>query len=226
MKEGCSYVQGTAIFTQPAGPVKCAGAPQKVLWMAESQWRKNGVRNSIKPVFATGMPSMFAVPKYGAALNKLREERGVEGLFNHNLVSLDSEKKVATFALPDGKKEQRSYDMLHAVPPQGPLDFIKNSPLADSAGWVNVDKETTQHLKFPNIFGLGDASSLPNSKTMAAAGSQAPVVVDNLRAYMDGKPLPAKYGQSFFHIYFWVVLPRRRRSFPFYDQTDTPLAPF
>lgn len=162
--------------------------------MAESQWRKDGTRSQIKPVFATGMPSMFAVPKYGAALNKMREERHVEGLFNHNLVSVDGDKKVATFALPEGKKVDLSYDLLHAVPPQGPLDFIKSSPLADSAGWVNLDKETTQHLKFPNIFGLGDASSLPNSKTMAAAGSQAPVVVDNLRAFMDGKPLPAKYG--------------------------------
>lgn len=164
--------------------------------MAESHFKKAGVRDAIKPIFATGMPSMFAVPKYGQALNKMREERNVDGLFQHNLVAVDGDKKVATFAKPDGSKVDINFDLLHAVPPQGPLDFIKTSPLADEAGWVNVDKDTTQHLKFNNIFALGDGSSLPNSKTMAAAASQAPVLVDNLRAHMDGKPLPAKYGPS------------------------------
>lgn len=195
-----SLQQGTAIFTQPAGPIKCAGAPQKVLWMADSQWRREGLRNGIEPIFASGMPSMFAVPKYAAALEQLRKDRNVDGLFTHNLTSVDGDKKVATFTKPDGSAVDRSFDMLHAVPPQGPLDFIKNSPIADSAGWVNVNKDTAQHNQFANIFSLGDASSLPNSKTMAAAGAQAPVVVDNLRAFMDGKPLPGTYGASAFPI--------------------------
>ncbi|BGP43989.1 hypothetical protein JCM10449v2_008046 [Rhodotorula kratochvilovae] len=188
-----AFKKGTAIFTQPAGIIKCAGAPQKVLWMAESQWRKDGVRDQVKPVFATGTPTMFGVPKYSAALEKIRQERNVEGLFNHNLVAIDNAKRVATFAAGEGKTVDREFDFLHVVPPQVAPDFIKASPLADAAGWVAVDPATTQSTKYSNIFSLGDASSMPNSKTAAAISSQAPVLVDNLRAAHDGAELPAKY---------------------------------
>ncbi|GAA5831195.1 hypothetical protein JCM5353_006548 [Sporobolomyces roseus] len=191
-----NFKKGNAIFTQPAGIIKCAGAPQKILWMAESQWKKDGVREQVSPVFATGAPSMFGVPKYSAALEKIRQERNVEGLFNHNLISIDNSSRVATFSAGEGKTVEREFDFLHVVPPQTAPDFIKNSPIADAAGWVAVDAATTQSTKFSNIFSLGDASSLPNSKTAAAISSQAPVLVDNLRATMDGvkkEDLPAQY---------------------------------
>ncbi|GAA5970237.1 hypothetical protein JCM11641_001631 [Rhodosporidiobolus odoratus] len=189
-----AFKEGTAIFTQPAGIIKCAGAPQKILWMAESQWRNDGVRDQVSPVFATGTPTMFGVPKYSAALEKIRQERNVEGLFSHNLISIDNSAKTATFSTgADGKTTTRSFDFLHVVPPQVAPDFIKSSPLADAAGWVAVDPGTTQSTKFENVFSLGDASSLPNSKTAAAVTNQAPVLVDNLRALQDGRELPARY---------------------------------
>ncbi|GAA6043003.1 hypothetical protein JCM8097_003883 [Rhodosporidiobolus ruineniae] len=187
------FKQGTAIFTQPAGIIKCAGAPQKILWMAESQWRKDGVRDQVSPVFATGMPTMFGVPKYSQALEKIRQERNVDGLFGHNLVSIDNSKKVATFSTGEGQTATRDFDFLHVVPPQVAHEFVKASPLADAAGWVAVDPATTQSVKFANVFSLGDASSMPNSKTAAAVFAQAPVLVDNLRAAHDGAELPAKY---------------------------------
>lgn len=181
---------GEAIFTQPAGVIKCAGAPQKILWMALSQWQRDGVRERVRPTFATGAASMFAVPKYSEALERLRRERGVEGLFQHNLVSVDAKNRVATFknlaAAADAAEVKREYKFLHVVPPQKPWDWVARSPLADGAGWVDVDKATTQHARFANVFSLGDASSLPNSKTAAAVSSQAPVLVQNLTAAIDG----------------------------------------
>ncbi|KAK1763671.1 hypothetical protein QBC33DRAFT_548915 [Phialemonium atrogriseum] len=187
--------QGNAIFTQPAGMIKCAGAPQKILWMALSQWTRDGVRGNIDATFATGAPVMFAVPKYSQALESLRQQRNVEGLFQHNLIAVDSKSNVATFKnLADGGKEvQKPFDFLHVVPPQKPWDWVAKSPLADEAGWVAVDKATTQHTKYPNVFSLGDASSLPNSKTAAAITSQAPVLVHNLLSVMSGKQLNAEY---------------------------------
>lgn len=147
--------------------------------------------------------AMFGVPKYSAALEKIRQERNVEGLFNHNLVSIDNKRKVATFAAGEGKTVEREFGFLHVVPPQTAPDFLKGSPIADAAGWVAVDPATTQSTKFSNIFSLGDASSMPNSKTVAAITSQAPVLVDNLRAAYDGAELPAKYdGYA-----SWCVLP-------------------
>ncbi|KAI1097285.1 FAD/NAD(P)-binding domain-containing protein [Jackrogersella minutella] len=192
-----AFKKGPAIFTQPAGVIKCAGAPQKVMWMALSQWKLDGVRDNIDITFATGGPAMFAVPKYSQALENLRKERNVEGLFQHNLVKVDPKSKVATFKnLADGAKAalvEREFGFLHVVPPQKPWDWIAKSQLADAAGWVDVDKSTTQHTKFKNVFSLGDGSSLPNSKTAAAITSQAPVLIDNLLAAMKGKELKASY---------------------------------
>ncbi|CAN8105549.1 unnamed protein product [Discula destructiva] len=190
-----SFKRGEAIFTQPAGVIKCAGAPQKIMWMALSQWEKDGVRRETLPYFATGAPAMFAVPKYAKALEELRVERKVEGLFQHNLVGVDVENKVATFAnlADNGNQVRKPFDFLHVTPPQKPFAFVAESPLADAAGWVDVDKSTTQHTRYPNVFSLGDASSLPNSKTAAAVCSQAPVLVDNLLSAIRGKELIAGY---------------------------------
>jgi sulfide:quinone oxidoreductase len=85
------------------------------------------------------------------------------------------------------------YDLLHVTPPMSSPDVIKRSPLANEAGWVAVDKFTLQHPRFANVFGIGDCSGLPTSKTGAAVRKQAPVVVENLLASITGKPLVAKY---------------------------------
>jgi len=172
---------GRAIFTQPAGIIKCAGAPQKVMWMAWSTWEnilKSG--SNIKTEFYTGMPTMFAVPKYSQALDELRVRRGIEAGFGHNLVSVDSAAKKATFKKGDGSLVEKEYTLLHAVPPMGPLDVIKASPIADAAGWVNVDKNTLRHTEYGNVWSLGDSSSLPTSKTAAAITAQVPVLAENL----------------------------------------------
>jgi len=123
---------------------------------------------------------MFAVPKYSEALNALREKRGIPALFSHNLVSIDVDKHIASFKNAEGAIVEKEYSMLHVTPPMGPLDFIKNSPLADGVGWVDVHQATLQHKKFKNVYSLGDASSLPTSKTAAAITAQAPILVHNL----------------------------------------------
>lgn len=72
---------------------------------------------------------MFGVPKYSAALEKIRQQRSVTGLFNHNLVEIDNKRKVATFATPEGGKKEEEFGFLHVVPPQRAPDFVKSSPL-------------------------------------------------------------------------------------------------
>lgn len=191
--------KGNAIFTQPAGVIKCAGAPQKIMWLALDYWRRAGLYNPSNPAsspikisFATGTPTMFGVPKYSAKLEELRKERGVEGLFQHDLTAIDGNK--ATFARPDGQGSvTRDFDLLHVVPKMGPHAFVKNSTLANEAGFVDVDDGTTRHKKFANVWSAGDASSLPTSKTAAAVTSEAPVLVQNLLRSMDGKEPDAVY---------------------------------
>ncbi|BCS28372.1 uncharacterized protein APUU_61420A [Aspergillus puulaauensis] len=191
--------KGSAIFTQPAGVIKCAGAPQKIMWLALDYWKKAGLYNPSNPAaspikisFATGTPTMFGVPKYSAKLEELRKERGVEGLFQHDLVAIDGKK--ATFARPNGESNvTREFDLLHVVPKMGPHGFVKNSALANPAGYVDVDDATTRHKKYGNVWSAGDASSLPTSKTAAAVTAEAPVLVQNLLRSIDGKEPDAAY---------------------------------
>lgn len=188
--------QGEAIFTQPFGPLKCAGAPQKVNYMADWFWKDQG--RKIHSTFVTGMPTMFSQPNYAAELNKIRQEKGIDAHFNTNLVEVKTADKTAVFDVLDGpnkgKKVEMEYGMLHVVPPMGPLDVIKKSPLADAVGWVDVDEASLQHKKFANVFGLGDGSSLPTSKTAAAITCQTPVLAHNLHSLMEtGKVGGAAY---------------------------------
>ncbi|KAK8845314.1 hypothetical protein IAR55_006027 [Kwoniella newhampshirensis] len=179
--------EGEAIFTQPFGVVKCAGAPQKIAYMSDSYWKSANV--PAHSTFVTGMPTMFAVPHYSKALDAIRQKKGIDGEFNTNLVEIRPDEKVAVFEVlageNKGKKIEKEYGVLHAVPPMGPLDWIKQSPLADSVGWVDVDQGTLQHKKYENVFSLGDSSSLPTSKTAAAITGQTPVLTHNLVTLME-----------------------------------------
>ncbi|PWN24979.1 FAD/NAD(P)-binding domain-containing protein [Jaminaea rosea] len=198
---------GPAIFTQPPQPHKCAGAPQKIMWLALDHWKSQGLSRSDIPItYATALPAMFGVPKYAATLEALRKERDVEGLFGHNLVAVNG--STATFAKGE-EKVTRPFSLLHAVPPQGPHDFIRSSPLANpTSGFVDVDDKTLRHVKYSNVWSAGDSSSLPTSKTAAAVTSQAPILVNNLLSSLAGTsdapqeydgytscPIPTEYGK-------------------------------
>jgi sulfide:quinone oxidoreductase len=185
---------GTAIFTFPSTPIKCGGAPQKIMYLAEDYFRQNGMRQDSRIVFASAGQKLFAVKKYADSLERIVRERGIETLFDHDLVEVDADRQVATFRkTPSGERVETPFDLLHVTPPMRAPDFVRNGPLASMAGWIDVDKATLQHVRFPNVFALGDASSLPTSKTGAGIRKQAPVLVDNLRAAMAGRPLTARY---------------------------------
>lgn len=238
------FQQGKAIFTQPAGIIKCAGAPQKIMWLALDHWRRAGLynvtdpsRSAINISFATGLPTMFGVPKYSAKLEELRKERSVQGLFQHNLIAIDG--NTATFTTADGESQaKKEFDFLHVVPLNRPHNFVKDSVLSNDAGYVDVNEGTTRHKKFQNVWSAGDASSLPTSKTVAAITGQAPVLVRNLLSCIDSKepeaiydgytscPLTTEYGKVLlaefkyggepketFHSWFGIDQAVPRRSF-------------
>jgi len=187
---------GNALFTQPSGIIKCAGAPQKIMWMAWDRFRRTGRSDSIKVNFCTAMPTMFSVKKYSDALNKLRIDREIGGYFGHDLIAIDAANRTASFKTTNGAIFTIEYSLLHVTPPMSPLKVFKGSPIAETSGWVPVDKSTLQHVnpKFGNVFALGDCSSLPTSKTAAAITAQAPVLTENLFSLMDtGKIGNASY---------------------------------
>jgi sulfide:quinone oxidoreductase len=185
---------GTALFTQPAMPIKCAGAPQKILYLAADHFRRNSLTADIR--FMTPGPSMFGVPFYSKALDRVMSDYKARPSFGHRLVKVDGPAKTAFFEIDsDGVKsvQPMSFDMLHVVPPQSAPRFIRESVLADAAGWVEVDKRTLQHTRYPNVFGIGDCTSTPNSKTAAAVKNQMPVVVANVLQVLNGSPARQQY---------------------------------
>ena len=188
---------GTALFTQPPMPIKCAGAPQKIMYLAADRFRKKGILDKMNIEFCNAGPAMFGIPFFAKALNKVVTGYGIKTNFNHNLVAIDGPAKTATFEATDseGNKQRvtKAFDMIHVTPPQSAPDFIKNSPLANSSGWVDVNDKTLQHHKFSNIFGLGDATSTPNAKTAAAVRKQVPILVDNILHLINNHPLDEKY---------------------------------
>jgi sulfide:quinone oxidoreductase len=189
-----AFQGGNAVFTFPATPIKCAGAPQKIMYLAEETFRRRGIRGQANVIYASATAGIFGVPRYAQALNKVIEERQIRTEYCRNLVEVRPQSREAVFADVNGGAELiLKYDMMHVTPPQSAPDFIKKSALAGDGGWVGVDKHTLQHTKFPNVFSLGDCSSLPCSKTGAAVRKQAPVLVENLIAFRAGKPLNGHY---------------------------------
>ncbi len=189
-----SFKGGTAIFTHPNSPVKCGGAPQKIMYLADDYFRKLKVRNESAIIFASAKGSIFDVPTYATTLNKVIRRKNIETRYKHNLLEVRADTKEAVFENLDTKEQAVwKYDMLHVTPPMKAPDFIANSPLADTGGWVDVDPFTLVHKRFPTIFGIGDCTNLPTSKTGAAIRKQAPVVEKNLLALINGNPLTATY---------------------------------
>lgn len=156
--------------------------------MAADYWRRQGVPGDTALRFRTAPPGLFSVAGYVRTLQPVCRRYGIEVGYRTRLVSVDGPRAVATFERQsaDGvfARWEERYDLLHAVPPQGPTAAARISALADADGWLDVDPETLQHRRYPNVFGMGDATSVPTSKTAAAVRAQLPVVVANLLAVM------------------------------------------
>ncbi|MFP4093363.1 MAG: FAD-dependent oxidoreductase [Cyclobacteriaceae bacterium] len=204
-----NFKGGNALFTQPATPVKCGGAPQKIMYLAEDYFRKHGMREQTNVIFATPGSVIFGVKEFAKTLNNIVHDRDIYLKLFHKLVEIRPDTKEAVYELSgaetgcvtidDVEKKLRMkvegetrvvipFEMLHTAPPQSAPDFIKKSSLAvedNPLGWVDVDKYTLQHKKYPNVFALGDVANLPTAKTGAAVRKQAPVVVKNLLTVME-----------------------------------------
>jgi sulfide:quinone oxidoreductase len=181
-----NFKGGRALFTQPPMPIKCAGAPQKAMYLSADHWRRTGVLKNTQVEFYNAGAVLFGVADFVPALMEYVTAYNIDLRFTHNLTAIDGSARTATFTrtLADGSKEKvtSEFDMIHVVPPQKAPDFIRASPLADAAGWVDVDHATLRHKTLPNIYALGDVGCTPNAKTAAAARKQAPVVAHNILA--------------------------------------------
>lgn len=188
--------RGKAVFTQPPMPIKCAGAPQKAMYLSADHWQKQGVLKDIQIDFYNTGAALFGVAAYVPALMEYVKRYDANLHFNHQLIKVDGSQKRAWFKQMQAENSQiveTDFDMIHVVPPQQAPDFIRASNLVDQAGWVSVDQNTLQHTQYPHIFALGDVMNAPNAKTAAAARKQAPIVAVNVLEYLQGGSKFAQY---------------------------------
>jgi sulfide:quinone oxidoreductase len=188
---------GKALFTQPPMPIKCAGAPQKAMYLSANYWERKKTLDNIDVQFFNAGPVLFGVADFVPPLMEYVKRYNAELNFNHKLTKIDGPNQTAWFEYKDDqdniKIKKVKFDFIHVVPPQEAPEFIKNSKLSDDAGWLDVDQLTLQHKRYPNIFGLGDVINSPNAKTAAAARKQVYVVAENLIAAKELRNLDVKY---------------------------------
>ncbi|MFE7860124.1 FAD-dependent oxidoreductase [Streptomyces sp. NPDC057403] len=188
---------GTAVFTHPATPLKCGGAPQKIAYLAADHWRREKVLGDIRVVLVIPDPALFKVPAWSQVLEKVAARYGIEVRLRSEMTAVEGDVRELTVTdHANGTKESLGYDFLHAVPPQSAPDWVKESPLADPAsaqGFVAADRHTLRHPVHGNVFALGDVANLPTSKTGAAVRKQAPVVAGNLLDVMNGRSPSHRY---------------------------------
>jgi sulfide:quinone oxidoreductase len=221
---------GTALFTSAATPIKCGGAPQKIMYLAADTLRLKGILQDAHIVFGHAGAVIFGVQPFADMLARVVERYGIDVRYRHELVEVRPATREAVFLNRDGADAQSitiPYDMLHVTPPMSAPDFLKGGPLAadDPLGWVRVDKHTLQNPTYPEVFALADACHAPTAKTGAAVRKQAPVLVANLRAVIAGKEPIARYnGYS-----SCPLLTARNRMLLAefdYDHKPTPSIPF
>ena len=184
---------GNAVFTLPTMPIKCPGAPQKIMYIAEETFRKSGRTANIQ--YYSTLPVIFGVKKYADKLWDVVNGRKINVNLRHNLVEVKPETKEAIFEnLDTNERVSQHYDLLHVTPPMSPVDALaNNTDLTDAAGFLELDKETLQHVRYPNVFGIGDCTNIPTAKTAAAAATQVGILRKNLGSALQGGPLSAKY---------------------------------
>lgn len=188
---------GTGLFTRPETEMKCAGAPLKHTFLIDDIARRAGNAGRMNMVYAAPQESLFGVPIVAEKVRMLFGDRGIDTMMNRTLTGIDASAKRATFATKTGT-EDVDYDYIHIIPPQRAPDFVRESGLqwADrwtDQGWVEVDMQTLRHLRYPEIFALGDVAGVPKGKTAASVKWQVPVIEDHIVAGIEGREGTAAY---------------------------------
>ncbi|WP_172291939.1 FAD/NAD(P)-binding oxidoreductase [Pseudoruegeria sp. HB172150] len=181
---------GVGIFTRPATEMKCAGAPLKHTFLIDDIARTAGNRGKMEITYAAPQGALFGVPIVAEKVRMLFGNRGIRTAMQHTLKAIEPGEKRATFTTADGETEME-YDYIHVIPPQRAPEVIRQSGLSwadkwTDQGWVECDMATLRHLRYGNIWALGDVAGVPKGKTAASVKWQVPVVEDGLVAAIAG----------------------------------------
>lgn len=189
---------GVGLFLRPATEMKCAGAPLKYAFITDDYLRRRGNRGKAELIYAANNKALFSVPIVSEKVRMLFRDRDVKVSYDHVMTAIDPGRKIATFSTPNGPADIR-FDFVNVVPPMRAPEAVRNSPLGwqqgpwAADGWMEVDKATLRHRRYPNVFGVGDVAGVPKGKTAASVKWQVPVAVDHLVASIAGRTSTSVY---------------------------------
>lgn len=187
------------LCTEPDTPIKGMGSSLDVLFLGNDIAKGNGlsfkkdVHKNVKFTFVRADEHLFAIKNFNAAIKqKIDREKNMDTLLGYNLTEIDAQQKIATFDV-NNKKIKMNYDFIHITPAMQVPKVLRDSSLVIKEGkykgYLAVDKKTLQHLKYKNIFGLGDVLGIPLAKTAGSAQKQGVVIQDNITSAIKGNKL-------------------------------------
>ena len=190
---------GNAVMTLSATPLKCAGAPLKMTFMLRDRLAQTGTLDKSSVTFYSAVGNVFGVKPVNDNVVGRWQDLGIGIEYTQKLKAVDIGARKATFVTPEGASTEVPYDFIHVVPPMRAPDAVKNSDLAwkeggfAAGGWLEVDKDTLQHRRYKNVFGIGDINGTPRGKTAATVKKSAPIVAQHVVDVIAGREPGQKF---------------------------------
>jgi sulfide:quinone oxidoreductase len=171
-------------------PIKCPVAPLEFCFLADSYFRRRGIRDRVELTLVTPLDGAFTRAIASRELGGLLDRKGIGLVTEFNTGQVDSGGgQLISF---DGR--QVGFDLAVVVPVHGGQAYVGRSPgLGDALGFMPVDERTLQSKASPEIFAIGDAADLRASKAGSVAHFQGEVLAGNIASYLAGEPLSESF---------------------------------
>ena len=170
-------------------PIKCPVAPLEFIFLADDFLREKNMRDKVSITYVTPLSGAFTKPKAAKKLGHLLTDKGIELVTEFAVEHVDQEQnKLVCY---DGREVP--YDLLVTIPTNMGDAVIQRSGLGDDLNFIPTHKNTSQSLKYPDVFVLGDATNVPTSKAGSVAHFESETLADNVLLHIEGKPLKAEF---------------------------------
>lgn len=184
-----SFKGGTVLVGVGNVPYKCPPAPAEAAALLDYYFTRKGIRERVDIHFLSPLGRVFPLETVNPVVERVFADHGIRSTVFFNVLSIDPEDRRVNSI----EGESVPYDLLVMVPPHRGAKVVEESGLGDRGGWLPTDRHTLRTKAHPEIFGIGDCTDLPVSKSGAAAHFQAKVVADSIVADVRGMPAANPY---------------------------------
>lgn len=184
-----NFDKGRLVVHLTEMPIKCPVAPLEFAFLADSYFKKKGVRDQVDITYVTPLGGAFTKPQATETLEYLLKEKQIKVVPDFAIERVDNdENKIVDYA-----EQEVPYDLLVTIPTNMGDELMERSGLGDDLNFVPTHHNTLQSLAHENIFVIGDATNVPASKAGSVAHFQAETLTDNILLYIDGKDLKEEF---------------------------------